>query len=205
MVQTVTLILAILTLLSNIGIIVFLLLLGIEKVTRSSFLSPLKLILNSYSYIFMFIITLTATLGSLFYSEIAKLTPCVLCWYQRIMMYPQPLLLYVGIARNERVLKPYLLTLNIIGFSIALYHYTLQRFPEQLLSPCSVVGASTSCIKGYTFSFGYISIPFMALTAFALNILLLIYSTSTVTKEKAVAADQQNDRTRNVKQKKGRR
>lgn len=205
MVQTVTLILATLTLLSNIGIIVFLLLLAIEKVARSSFLSPLKRILNSYSYIFMFIITLTATLGSLFYSEIAKFTPCVLCWYQRIMMYPQPLMLYVGMARNERVLKPYLLVLNIIGFCIALYHYTLQRFPNQVLSPCSVVGTSTSCIKGYTFSYGYISIPFMALTAFALNMAILLYTSSPIKSEATRNGDLPDNTKREKQKKKGRR
>lgn len=191
MVQTVTQILATLTLLADIGIILFLILLIVEKASRSSFLLPLKTTLRTYSYIFMFIISITATLGSLFYSEIAKFTPCILCWYQRIMMYPQPLLLYVGIARNERVLKPYLLLLNIIGFGIALYHYTLQRFPEQLISPCSIVGASTSCIKGYTFSYGFISIPFMALTAFALNIILLLYSTMSAEQRKEVRTSEQ--------------
>jgi disulfide bond formation protein DsbB len=114
-----------------------------------------------------------AMAGSLFFSEVMALPPCVLCWYQRILMYPQTLLLYMSILRKEPVLKPYLLALNVIGASIATYHYALQKFPQTLIAPCTVVGASESCIKGYSFYFGYISIPFMALTAFILNIIFL--------------------------------
>ena len=33
-------------------------------------------------------IALIATIGSLFYSEILGFTPCLYCWYQRILMYP---------------------------------------------------------------------------------------------------------------------
>ena len=122
-------------------------------------------------YFGVFVITLIATLGSLFFSEVAKFTPCVLCWYQRILMYPQPLLLYVGILRKEFVLKYYLLVLNALGLGIAIYHYILQIEPKLLISPC--VAGDVSCVKGYTFYFGYISIPLMSATAFALNLLLL--------------------------------
>ena len=38
----------------------------------------------------------TATLGSLFFSEVMQRTPCVLCWYQRIAMFPLVFILTVG-------------------------------------------------------------------------------------------------------------
>ena len=38
--------------------------------------------------IFISIVSLVATLGSLYFSEIRGFEPCTLCWYQRILMYP---------------------------------------------------------------------------------------------------------------------
>ncbi|WP_082321816.1 disulfide bond formation protein B [Variovorax paradoxus] len=35
-----------------------------------------------------FLVAFASTLGSLFFSEVMKLEPCVLCWYQRIAMFP---------------------------------------------------------------------------------------------------------------------
>lgn len=121
----------------------------------------------------LLIVTLVATLGSLFFSEVAKFQPCILCWYQRILMYPQPILLYTGILRREFVLRPYLIVLNIIGLCIALYHYTIQVLPHTLPVPC--VAGDISCVRGYTFYYGYITIPLMAATAFALNVALLSF------------------------------
>lgn len=43
-----------------------------------------------------------ATCGSLFFSEVLGWVPCVLCWYQRILMYPLALLLAIGIVRRDR-------------------------------------------------------------------------------------------------------
>ena len=177
MIKMVPQFLALLTLLSNIFIVLLLLTFLLQKFKilnlKKSPLATIYSLLSTNSFLFSFIVSLTAMLGSLFFSEVMKFMPCVLCWYQRILMYPQTLLLYMAILRKERFLKPYLLALNVIGASIATYHYTLQKFPQTLIAPCTVVGASESCIKGYSFYFGYISIPFMALTAFILNIIFL--------------------------------
>ena len=35
-----------------------------------------------------FVVAAVATAGSLYFSEVAHFTPCRLCWYQRICMYP---------------------------------------------------------------------------------------------------------------------
>ena len=37
-----------------------------------------------------FLVAATATAGSLYFSEVADFTPCRLCWFQRIAMYPLP-------------------------------------------------------------------------------------------------------------------
>ena len=46
-----------------------------------------------------------ATLGSLYFSEEAGYIPCRLCWYQRIFMYPLPILIALAIARRSRDLS----------------------------------------------------------------------------------------------------
>jgi disulfide bond formation protein DsbB len=117
---------------------------------------------------------LAATLGSLYYSEIKNYTPCVLCWYQRIFMYPLVLIIAVGILRKDKGLASYVLPLSIPGMLIALYHVLLQKgiLPEAV-APCSI---GASCLTKYTGYFGFITIPVMSLTAFVvINLCLFIY------------------------------
>src|SRR3989344_1769555 len=118
-----------------------------------------------HALLFSFIVALIATSGSLFYSEIAGYTPCVLCWYQRIFMYPLVLVLGAALIGKKRGVVRYDAPLAAAGGLIALYHYSLQRFPLLLSAPCE---AGASCARVYTFTFGYVTIPMMALTAFLL-------------------------------------
>lgn len=121
----------------------------------------------------MLIVALTATLGSLFLSEIAGWTPCLLCWYQRIVMYPQTVILALAFWRKDRNVAIYILVLSLIGLLIAAGHYGEQIWamlhPADPLTPCDDTGVS--CARTYTFRYGYITVPMMALTAFVLNIL----------------------------------
>src|SRR3989338_190832 len=73
-----------------------------------------------------FLVALFATLGSLFYSEIAHYTPCLLCWYQRIFKYPQVFLLGLGLVKRDKNIADYSLLLSVIGGILAAYHYLLQ-------------------------------------------------------------------------------
>lgn len=115
-----------------------------------------------------FIVALVSMLGSLFFSDIAGFEPCKLCWYQRILMYPQVLLLGFAIAKDDRKhIIDYCLGLSGLGVIIATYHYWLQRGGNEFI-PCSTVGYSVSCAKTFVMSYGYITIPFMALSAFLL-------------------------------------
>lgn len=107
---------------------------------------------------------LVATLGSLYFSEIRHFTPCTLCWYQRILMYPLVIIIAVGILRKDKKLYQYVLPLSILGAVIAFYHVLLQGgiLPENV-APCALGG---SCLTKYTGYFGFITIPVMSLTAF---------------------------------------
>lgn len=119
--------------------------------------------------------TLAATLGSLYYSEIKNYTPCTLCWYQRILMYPLVFIIAVGILRRDkRNLPYYVLPLCVTGWFIALYHVLLQKgiLPEAI-APCSI---GASCLTKYTGYFGFITIPVMSLAAFTvINLCMYIY------------------------------
>ncbi len=120
-----------------------------------------------------FIVALTATLGSLFFSDVAGYEPCKLCWYQRIFMYPQILLLGFATFKKDKNIINYSLILAIPGMLIALYHYLMQLGFAPALS-CAAIGYSASCSKEFVLQFGYITIPLMSLTAFLLIILLLL-------------------------------
>ncbi|MDP2704396.1 MAG: disulfide bond formation protein B [bacterium] len=114
-----------------------------------------------------FVVSLIATSGSLFFSEVAGYTPCILCWYQRILMYPQTILFLVAIIRKDRGIIPYALALSIIGGVIAIYHYYGQVAATGIL-PCSALGYAASCSTRFTLQYGYITIPMMAFSAFLL-------------------------------------
>jgi len=124
--------------------------------------------------LFAFIVSLVATLGSLFYSEIAGYEPCKLCWLQRIFMYPQTILLGIALWRKDRNIGLYGLVLSIIGGLIAGYHYVMQLGLVPSL-PCSAVGYSVSCTQRFVLQFGYITMPMMAFTAFTLIIVSLFF------------------------------
>ncbi len=164
--------LATLTLIGQVMVVGLIFMLVFQKRLKKN-TGPLMKLLRNYGMYWVFVVSLIATLGSLFFSEIAKFQPCILCWYQRILMYPQVLVSYMAVLRKEFVVKPYLLALNGFGLVIALYHYFLQIQPKLLMSPC--IAGDVSCIKGYTFYFGYITIPLMAATAFTMNILFLSF------------------------------
>ncbi len=105
----------------------------------------------------------TATCGSLFFSEVLGWRPCVLCWYQRILMYPLAILLAIGITRRDRGLHMYVLPFSIAGIGVSLYHYLLIK-TDWLTPPACAV--DVPCTVDYLNWFGFINIPFLALAAF---------------------------------------
>lgn len=120
------------------------------------------------------IIALVATAGSLFFSEVMQLPPCVLCWYQRIAMYPLVLIIGIGIITRDSRMKIYALPISLIGLAISIYHNLLYYgiLPESI-APCT---EGISCTSRQIEWLGFITIPLMALTAFVLvNMCLLFY------------------------------
>lgn len=118
---------------------------------------------------FSFAAVALATLGSLFYSEIAGYEPCKLCWFQRILMYPQAIILGLAWLKKDYNIALYGIVLSSIGALIAGYHYLLQIGLVPAIN-CSAVGYSIGCSQRFVMQLGYITIPLMALTVFLLII-----------------------------------
>lgn len=117
-----------------------------------------------------FLLSLSATLGSIFLSEVAQYPPCELCWFQRIFMFPQPIILGIAMMKNDHLAKIYSVVLASIGLLIAIYHILIQN--GQLVSPCSNQAINCS-LKQFVY-FGYVTIPVMSATAFVMLILLAL-------------------------------
>jgi disulfide bond formation protein DsbB len=112
-----------------------------------------------------------ATAGSLYFSEIAHYTPCVLCWYQRIAMYPLVLVLGIAAVRCDLGIRVYSLPMAVIGAIISTYHYLLEWFPQIDTGACT---AGIPCTQVWFREFGFVSMPFLALIAFLLIITFLL-------------------------------
>ena len=117
-----------------------------------------------------FVVATTATLGSLYLSEVVHLIPCTFCWYQRIAMYPLVVLLGIAAWRKDDGIRIYAATLASIGAVIAAYHRLIQVFPDLSGSSCST---GVPCTAAYLTEFGFVTIPYMALSGFLLILALL--------------------------------
>jgi len=134
--------------------------------------------LAKHAVLLMLIVAFAASMGSLFFSEVAGWAPCKLCWFQRIFMYPQVILLGVALRRNDFSVFPSVLLLCLIGMSISVVHYSEQVLAMfdpvafDPLAPCDSSGIS--CATDYIQAYGYITIPMLALTAFISNALIAV-------------------------------
>ena len=117
-----------------------------------------------------FVVAATATLGSLYLSEIEHLPPCTFCWYQRIAMYPLAVILLIAAVRRDHDVRIYAGVLATIGALLAAYHRLLQIFPRLDSGTCST---GVPCTAAWFEIFGFITIPYMALSAFLLILALL--------------------------------
>jgi disulfide bond formation protein DsbB len=125
-----------------------------------------------------------ATCGSLFFSEVLGWIPCVLCWYQRIFMYPLALILAVGILRKDKGLYKYALVLSIPGACISLLHYLDQK--TTLLRGMINCVVGVPCSADYLNWFGgVVTIPFLALIAFLIITFCMVATRLGETEEEA--------------------
>lgn len=118
------------------------------------------------------LVALTATLGALFIGEIMGQAPCILCWYQRIAMFPLALILGIACYTSDFSGRRYVLPLATIGGLIALWHSLLfVGVVPETVQPCTRGGPS--CSGADQTLFGILPLPFLSLGAFAAIIALL--------------------------------
>lgn len=123
-------------------------------------------------YYIAWVQALVATLGSLFFSEVMKFTPCKLCWFQRIFMYPLIFIIAAGIIRKDKKLYQYVLPLSVIGWIISLYHNLIYyHVISEAIVPCSI---DVPCTTKFFAWFGFITIPLLSFTAFSVITICMI-------------------------------
>jgi disulfide bond formation protein DsbB len=132
--------------------------------------------LKSYLLPLAFLQAVIAMAGSLFFSEVWGLVPCVLCWYQRITMYPLVVIAFVAMWRKDDHAYLYALPLSIIGFCISLYHNILYYavnwgIRPDWTGPCQ---AGVSCTTRYIEWAGFITIPLLSLVAHLVITVLMV-------------------------------
>jgi disulfide bond formation protein DsbB len=117
------------------------------------------------------LVVTAATLGSLFFSEVMELPPCALCWWQRLFMFPMPIVVGAGLFPFDRNVVRYALPLAAIGTAVAVYHTLLQWgvVPESA-APCQ---QGVSCTEAQLMLLGFLSIPMLATLAFGAAVALL--------------------------------
>jgi len=126
---------------------------------------------SRFGLYFAWLVALVATAGSLYFSEVKLFVPCSLCWWQRIIMYPQVLLLGVGAYLGDRTVIRYSLPLALIGMGVSAYHYLGQKFPQFM--PLGACRGGAPCDMQYINWLGFVTIPFLAFTAFTLIAVIL--------------------------------
>lgn len=130
----------------------------------------------AWTVLFMcWLVVSVATLGSLYFSEVMQFAPCVLCWYQRICLFPLVVILPAGLFPVDKGVVRYALPLSLVGWLTAAYHNLLYTgvIPPSL-QPCS---KGVSCTEEYITFFGFLTIPLLSLVTFSIVIALLLLAT----------------------------
>jgi hypothetical protein len=111
-----------------------------------------------------------ATFGSLYLSEVAGYLPCVLCWYQRIAMYPLTVVLGVAAVRRDRQVWRTAVPIAAIGGMVSVWHIAIERNPA-LGGPCD---PAAPCSIRWVEEFGFLTLPTMALVGYLAIIVLTL-------------------------------
>lgn len=147
----------VLVLLSHFGIVF----LVVTLLNRNTWGKLAFLWINKYLINLVLVVSLGAVLGSLYYSNVIGFPPCVLCWWQRVLLFPIPLLLVVSKIKRDNNVMQYVVPFAILSAVIALYQSYIYLGGSSIL-PCTAEGGD--CSKIYVMAFGYITIPVMSLT-----------------------------------------
>jgi len=149
-------------------LLVFLVLLIVAWLTDN----PIAAWTAKHSSTILRIIFAGAVIGSLLYSNYFDYAPCLLCWYERICIYPIAILLFTENIRKSALLQKQILLLSTTGFIIALFHNYITIFPGTTIDVCGTSGVS--CLTRYVYQFGFVSIPLMSAIILVSGVLISV-------------------------------
>lgn len=120
---------------------------------------------SAWTFVFSaWLIAAGSTAGALFLSEVVGVAPCVLCWYQRVAMFPLVVVLAVGLFPLDANVLRYALPLVALGWLVALFHVLLTYgVVPHALSPCV---RDIPCSRIEVQWFGFVTIPLLSLLSF---------------------------------------
>ncbi|MGK2953538.1 MAG: disulfide bond formation protein B [Thiobacillus sp.] len=126
-----------------------------------------------WNLVFMgWLVATVSTLAALFLGEVMGYTPCVLCWYQRICMFPLVLILGAGLFPFDRKVVRYALPLALAGWLLAAFHWAVASglVPESA-TPCS---QGVPCSVEQISWVGFVTLPMLSVLAFSIIIASLV-------------------------------
>jgi disulfide bond formation protein DsbB len=130
---------------------------------------------KEYGLLAIFLLSVGSIAGTLLMQYAALLAPCILCWYQRIFMYPIAFIALIALVKGKKIsdIADYVIVFSILGGGISLYQHLLQILPSGSLAPCD---PTNDCAIRLIFEFGFVTIPWMALTVFAALALIAFFA-----------------------------
>lgn len=162
------------TLLIHLILLIFLISIITIKVFHKSppkFVLSLGNIIKKNGLVLSLLVVVIGTISSLAYSIIIGYEACVLCWVQRVLIFPQVIILGVALLKKYKDVFSYVIGLNVIGIVVSSYQFYTQLVGDA--STCVINSVSCSLVQ-FT-EFGYITIPMMSLTTFIVVSILTYY------------------------------
>lgn len=164
-VETVNIVAAALTIAAQVAIVVVVVQLIAAR--KGAPLKGLAAFFGKHAILLGFLASFGALLASLYYSNMVGYEPCVLCWYQRILLWPQAIVFGLALFKGkDRSVVDYMLALSTIGALIAAYHIYIEFGGAGVIN-CGALEGAVSCSRQYVREFNYITMPVMSLTTFA--------------------------------------
>lgn len=130
-------------------------------------------LIRSYGLWAALIVSLSGTVSALLYSDVFGFEPCGLCWFARILLFPQVLLILTALYFKDVLVARYGLVLSLTGIVITLYHHYLQMGGTSIVR-CPTAGGA-DCAQRFMFEFGFMTFPLLATSGFVLLAALYYY------------------------------
>ncbi len=127
----------------------------------------------------IFFVSLFATTGSMLLSIYFQLAPCELCWYQRMFLFPIPIIAFIATLKKDLNARVYMFALSVVGILFATYHSFLQLNILKSVPVFCNPDAPVDCSVPQFIYYGFVTVPVMSFAVF----LFLLITTYAYTKK----------------------